>query len=383
LRRVSSLFKDKEASSSASSNANECFNQGVINLHDAIETNSKESSLPTKSTIKLLSAKMPENDYNQTVPLKVIRKIRQPKFKPNLPKTRYHNVVTIQPPMAPPAMAPDHDFSSVTHIESLVPDVLMGEVDEISPSCEKVHVTDFDEKCKGFKREEVERTKIDIGFYRYLKEIENNAINVQPEISFKEKSLSSSTEVTTKSKPELPSTSQKPLTATITSPNKVKREINKDFMSKIISNESQPDPIISVKQSNQTTITSVSQSEATKSDDKAKNGKVVKRADQSNPSSKILSKIANYTPLKSDDSSWLDDILVVVGESRIQEIDKSLEKIPDMVTGNPIQMENVELRLIIRHLLHKLKVNTIMETIKFENNETGPSKGKGKKVIIN
>lgn len=60
---------------------------------------------------------------------------------------------------------------------------------------------------------------------------------------------------------------------------------------------------------------------------------------------------------------WQDDILAVIGMSRIKEIDEMLMKIPNLVTGNAIETENVELRLIIRHLLRKFKLKSLMETV--------------------
>jgi hypothetical protein len=63
------------------------------------------------------------------------------------------------------------------------------------------------------------------------------------------------------------------------------------------------------------------------------------------------------------DEEWLHDISVMIGKSRIQEIDQSLKKIPTTVTGNRIQTENVELKLIINHLLGKLKAKSVTETI--------------------
>ncbi|CRK94797.1 CLUMA_CG008291, isoform A [Clunio marinus] len=66
---------------------------------------------------------------------------------------------------------------------------------------------------------------------------------------------------------------------------------------------------------------------------------------------------------------WQDDILAVIGESRIREIDKDLKKIPNIVTGNAIETENVELKLILRHLLRHSKLNSIIETLTDRNEE--------------
>ncbi|CAG9809221.1 unnamed protein product [Chironomus riparius] len=63
------------------------------------------------------------------------------------------------------------------------------------------------------------------------------------------------------------------------------------------------------------------------------------------------------------DAAWLHDINVMIGKPRIQEIDQSLKKIPTTVTGNRIQTENVELKLIINHLLGKLKAKSVIETV--------------------
>lgn len=73
---------------------------------------------------------------------------------------------------------------------------------------------------------------------------------------------------------------------------------------------------------------------------------------------------------------WMNDLLGVLGASRIKEIDKMLKVIPNLVTGNAIETENVELKLIIRHLMRKFKVTSIMDTLEEEstNHERGELK---------
>lgn len=68
---------------------------------------------------------------------------------------------------------------------------------------------------------------------------------------------------------------------------------------------------------------------------------------------------------KKNSSSWKEDILVVIGKPRLAEIDKDLKKIPNLVTGSAIETENVEFKLIIKHLLRLLKVNSVIEALTF------------------
>jgi len=81
------------------------------------------------------------------------------------------------------------------------------------------------------------------------------------------------------------------------------------------------------------------------------------------------------------DADWLHDINVMIGKSRIQEIDQSLKKIPTTVTGNRIQTENVELKLIINHLLGKLKAKSVIETVE-ESSSSFFNNVKGKYPIL-
>jgi rubrerythrin len=76
------------------------------------------------------------------------------------------------------------------------------------------------------------------------------------------------------------------------------------------------------------------------------------------------------TEMDADQAQWLMDIDDLIGETRIREIDQSLKKIPSIVTGNKIQTENVELKLIINHLLKKLNAQSVVDTIKIENVES-------------
>lgn len=71
--------------------------------------------------------------------------------------------------------------------------------------------------------------------------------------------------------------------------------------------------------------------------------------------------------IDADEVIWLNDIVELIGEPRIREIDKSLKKIPSIATGNKIETENIELKLIINHLLKKLKANSVTETLHSES----------------
>lgn len=89
-RRISSFF---------TSNQTENLPEPVpVQSVDEIESQLVQDpvdELPKTNSLKLLSAKIPENDRNQSIPLKMVRTMRQPKPKPIL-KPRYHKVVTVK-----------------------------------------------------------------------------------------------------------------------------------------------------------------------------------------------------------------------------------------------------------------------------------------------
>lgn len=71
-------------------------------------------------------------------------------------------------------------------------------------------------------------------------------------------------------------------------------------------------------------------------------------------------------------TSWQNDIFVVIGEARIKKIDENLKNIPNLLSDNIYETEIIELKLIVNHLLRKLKVDSVMETMKLASpsNET-------------
>jgi hypothetical protein len=78
-----------------------------------------------------------------------------------------------------------------------------------------------------------------------------------------------------------------------------------------------------------------------------------------------------------NEAPWLNDIIDLIGESRIKEIDASLKEIPNIVTGNNIEAENVELKLIINYLLRQLNVPSITEVLSLKTPKfNDDSKGK-------
>lgn len=95
--------------------------------------------------------------------------------------------------------------------------------------------------------------------------------------------------------------------------------------------------------------------------------KTIKKVSDESKNDEIINNVSEEEDegelMDIEDEAWLHDINVMIGKHRIEEIDQSLKKIPTTVTGNRIQTENVELKLIINHLLSKLKAKSVLETV--------------------
>lgn len=99
---------------------------------------------------------------------------------------------------------------------------------------------------------------------------------------------------------------------------------------------------------------------------------------QGSPRKIIPKRHHSFIPAKSEEKEedWKNDILSVLGINRIKAIDKKMKEIPNLVTGNAIETENVELKLVIRHLMRKFKVNSIMDTLGEESSNQDQTQGK-------
>lgn len=103
--------------------------------------------------------------------------------------------------------------------------------------------------------------------------------------------------------------------------------------------------------------------EVKKQEDSGKNVETKANSSNKNNNNIVSDEEEEGECMDIEEEEWLHDINVMIGEPRIREIDQSLKKIPMVVTGNRIQTENVELKLIINHLLKKLNVASVAETL--------------------
>lgn len=304
---------------------------------------------PGKSPIKLLSAEMPENEKNVTVPLRLIRTVRTPKVRPQLLK-RFHKIQvdTSDPPnnsvdksqqkieilndlMNPPRdiKAPSQETESLSISEELQPEMLPEE----------------DGDFLGFPPSN--GSEIDAGRWK--------------EIIMEEKYLLTALEIPA----PVPTTSlQKNVTRRIIS------KVSKQFILDKLKMKNSPQKLKDCKP---------------KEDISTNNQQCLSKFNElPNVPELHMSHLVTSTPLiihkrerlisesvptlsqssvTNGDMPWQDDIFSVIGLKRIEEIDENLKEIPNLVTGNAIETENVEFKLIINHMKKLLGVNSIKQTL--------------------
>lgn len=271
---------------------------------------------PNGSTIvTLFSSTYPANEFNTKVPLKVVRTIKQPKPKPNLPK-RVHRIQTFRPSQVPPAKLPQPEVGS----EPVVPPPIVIKKEE--PVAKKIIVktvkSDTDSSdCCGFDVDSDDQTVTITKYYDFLKQ------------ESKTQNGGSSSKMKSEKESLTAVTIGSPVTAT--SPAKRITRLSSILKNKKTVEKPKPQDVPKVK-----------------SPEKP-------RKAEATPAVK-----------KPVSNSWQNDILAVIGTSRLKEIDQMLKNIPNLIDGkfNPIEMENVELKLIIKHLMRKLKVESITDTLR-------------------
>lgn len=262
---------------------------------------------PTSPSLKLLNAEMPSNEFNSSVPLKMIRTIRVPKITPNLLK-RVHHVQMIK----------DLNVSAVKH-----------EVPSESSSSNKESL-DF----VGFSNDKDDI--LDVGRWEKL-------INTPKE------EIIDSTPDKTPIAIEKRQPKAKRIVASV-SKVKILENLKKTMVQNV---EKPPEHIEAVNESTIESIVPEFQI-VTSTPMVVKKNTIIKSDRTPQHSSSIKN------------SSWQDDIFAVIGSKRIDEIDENLKEIPNLVTGNAIETENVEFKLIINHLKRLLGVKTIKETLKMK-----------------
>lgn len=268
-------------------------------------------------TVSLPPTQLPESAPDNKVPTKQVRAVKQLKPKPNLPK-RVHRIQTFRPSHVPPAKLPLPELA----IEPVVPAPIVIKKEE--PAVKKTIIKSVksdteSSDCCGFEVDSDEPTVIK--YYDFLKS----------EIS-------------------VPEVASKPL---------VKLEEKAKTAVKI---ESQPKIVLPAKRATrQSSLVQEKKIAEIPKQQLVSKAKSPEKIPETVPKPVAVAK----KPVKPESNSWQNDILAVIGTSRLKEIDEMLKNIPNIIDGNfnPIEMENVELKLIIKHLLRKLKVESITDTL--------------------
>jgi hypothetical protein len=433
-RRISSLFQNVGSNEDTSQPQSQFEHSEQKNtaLNHEIQTDvvkkppddvQNNGDFSSHSSVKLLSTKIPENSCNKSVPLKMIRTIKVPKPKPNL-LHRIHRVQTTKSP------EPAFDSSSVK-IEVLHPLITMTEENQVEDDVMEVSVL-------SNSSEQIERTEPDFIGFGHIATIKGSNIGLwkevleqlpdkglenptkrlkvstllrntsSPQQRFDTNTLGSSQQITKLStkRPEsgksefmMSSTSKKYLDIlsktepkSPQSPSLPKesagQQRNADISEEIITSLSKAASPVKVTLPSSKTAPlkmDVDEDIVTENSSITSLSLTFQKTSQAKidpieliPStSKELHHHERNLEAKVTNSDWMEDILTVIGSSRIGKIDESLKEIPNLITGNfsAIETENVEFKLIIKHLLRKLKVESIMDTVNFSPNNGLMRKG--------
>lgn len=276
---------------------NTANSQVVAGQTDAFVKTDEDS----KQSIKILSAIMPENDYNKKIPLKMVRTIQRP--KPNIqPRKQFFGHVQVYNSSSAP----------VIPLETIQEPVQPMNVSTIQQPEHPV------ENFRGFTEAELHDNILEkLILWKELLSMDDKALNGIKQLS---KNLTFNEELSS-------SASESQIITDSMVDSSMMREFAKDLETTEPQEESDNE-------------SSSSESEMDESSD-----------EQSD------------TEMEIDDAPWLQDIDDLIGEARIKEIEKSLKKIPSKASGNLIETENIELKLIINHLLRKMNAHSVVETM--------------------
>jgi hypothetical protein len=311
--------------------------------------------------LTLVTAKIPENSCNTSVPLKVIRTLKAPKLKPNL-LHRIHKVQTITPPEVPEIEIVRDPAEFNENFEILIPSVMME--DQQKPK--DVHESESEDFC-GFDAI-IDVEHYDTGMWSTLlsRNPEDDAIELEEEAA--------------KAVEQVPKEEEKE--EKVETVEHTRRSTRVDNVKERLSQEKENSPkksvggkpkLLSPKPEPSTTSTVKVESEkriappiATSTPLHTKLLPPSSPAPSTSQAAPSTSKKATSSKKQPESEEWMENIHIVLGTSRIVKIDESLKTIPNLITGNfnEIETENVELKLVIKHLLRQMGVQSILETVK-------------------
>lgn len=404
IRRISTFFKVPEKKVEDVSIEITVANDAILPETPAQEENNSSIVKSTRQPIKLLSAKMPENQFNQLVPLKMTRVIKQPKHKPIL-KNRYHRIQTFKEAETI-AKEPDNSIADAK-FEILVPDIEMGEVqlpivETQQISCNsgnlsKMTASDNEEDFYGFDDKKIDDAIPDLSVWLHvlrdktkleaavIEEIPENTatVNVASSLSNVDHKLELTVSaVETPEETKISQTKRK-TPKTQSAKQTPKGKSTKKYRPKPPAGKQVPKNRKIIKTETPSTSKTVSKDPKTESVKiippmKLQNiENVVKAFKPLNQSTPVSTKAPNLTapsttrkPQPKADS-WKNDIFAVIGTSRIKKIDESLKNIPNLLSDNIYETEIIELKLIVNHLLRILKVDSVMATANLSTSQIG------------
>lgn len=364
-RRISKLFAIDnpivEPTVTEEADPVEILDTNEIQPAAVVADSSQDSDIPIEysftdnrlqpATVALFKTKMPENIFNKTVPLVVKRIMKQPaKLKPNFVRNRFRYEVHKTPdssPLPPSKQDLIDEPIQCEKIEEKCEKIQMKveqetELEKTNPSAKmrgSIH-SDSENDFLGFNSEP---ELPDCIWFKVLEQERNRNLfqssENQQKVYSKCVQLDASLEVDDASKSE-----------------EIGQELAQDV--------NPTDQIISQPLN----IKPMPVTETEMRDEQIEKERPTLERTQKNPVKKPLKIKVQTRSVSEELATWKDDVLSVIGIARIREIDKSLKSIPNIVNGTAGDTENIELKLIISHLLQKCNAKSIEETI--ENTQT-------------
>ena len=367
---ISSLFTSENlelSDQNAQCHTNDSiFDSKPEDLPEIESENVANNNSAQNTHLKLLSAKIPENNFNAKIPLKMVRTLKVPKSKPNL-LHRIHRVETntvqrfmnvllpvdleVKCEVQTPSLEETNDIKIVSDVvqHDLAPSFSGFDVDlaqkhynislwgDVLSAAVKDDAIELHEKQADLIPVAVQDS--------HQKFTTATSENSQMDIDINESPVSNKLLFTTSLK-QFPSDEK----ASMLPPIK-----EQPFLIE--------KPLLNNKNSEKFLKTSQLVSSTPISSN------CLPSTSKSLPTTSKNVKFSEVEPevKKEVKEDWMEDILTVIGTSRIAQIDENLQDIPSLITGNfsLIETENVEFKLIIKHLLRELGVSSILDTVKF------------------
>lgn len=374
----------------------------VSKENGATKTGSVEMETRSSSSKLMLKAKYPDNQLNTKIPLKMIRTVKAPLPIPNL-RNRYHRVEThkSETPKKIPKLETKEVVAGTIENESMRKGSDSEEDFEgFASGSETIHLdiyklNDFlksstasDKQTSKIKQEDTVKSEFPVkeefakqsGAITFVAEMKSTAIQDLRRSASKARDSSQS-----ESRARDSSQYESRARDSSQSDHDAGASESKRYIRPIPTNLLQPKDVIDKLKSSETP--EVKEEKCGEPKKKSRKGRHpvvqtnVGRNTRSHTSSYSEDADLSFAALKEADKTspkpakWTHDIAIVIGQQRIEQIDRMLKDIPVTMMGNAIETENVELKLIVNHLLRKLGVETVAETLQQEKGSNMLSEG--------